>query len=367
MAEAYTPIYFSRAIDEMPDRFFIQGEFPITRNREEVFQTAALLDKPGFNSAGLSGSQLEDLIFCLAARPTQAITDILTERVTARLLGLMWAFFQYNYDNENISSVFSSIIKKRDKNDFEPKQGQIIFEKGFLTDCLGFPITQVKAGKAKLTEIITKYEILPDSPYFHDMLTRFFIQSPPQLIKDNFEFLVKLFETGPIPIMALIRYIDALMPDEYSPEATILITQKIGAPGQSDFWLDYPPVMSQKMLDWNKIHKITLAYKPDSRKYKFLTKYTPRINDAIYDEETNVLKILFGQFVIIDDMSDDNAFVFCADPAASLELKDTKRIAIRYTAKDFVVGGVKEDYLRISLAGLDKMYADEMFGVLLDM
>jgi hypothetical protein len=224
----------------------------------------------------------------------------------------------------------------------------------------------VKSGKAKLADLIARYEILPESPYYRGMLTRFFIQSPPQLIKGKFEYLVALVGAGPIPIMALIRYIDALMPDEYSPEATMLIMQKMGAPGQSDFWLDYPPVMSQKMSDWNKIHRLTMAYKPGSRKYKFFTKYTTRIKDALFDDETKVLKIIFGQFSVMDDLADDNTFVFCANPAASLELKDTKRLHLQYSAKDYILNGTRVDFLRISLAGLDKMYADEMFDMLLE-
>ena len=367
MVSAYTPAYFSGVIDKLPDSFFIQGDFPVTRDRAEVLETGKLLNDPNFNAGALTGAQLEDLIFCLVYSPSKAIYAVLTERVTSRLLGLMWAFFQYNYNNENMIAALSDIEKKHAAGQFDSEKGRIIFEKGFLADPIGLPVLRVLSRKEKFADLITKYDILQDSPYFTDILTRFFIQAPAELIKENFEYLLMLFKKENIPVTALIRYLDVLNPDEFSPDVGLIITEKLGQPGISDFWTDYPSAMSQKMIDWGKIYKISMAYKPSSKKFKFLTKYSHRIKDTLLDEDAKIIKIIFGQFNVIDDMKDDNILIFCADPAKSLDVKDIRRIVVQFSAKDYIVRGTQAEYMSINLSGLDKMYADEMFDVLLDM
>jgi len=367
MAENYNPTYFSNVLEQLPESFFIQGEFPLSRDRDQVFATAALLNDPNFDRASLTGTQLEDLIFCLVYSPNKSIAEILAERVTSRLMGLLWAFFQYNYKNDNILETLRAIEKKHTKADFEQNQGQIIFEKGFLGDPITLPVVLVIKGRGKFADLISTYEILQDSPYFRDVLTKFFIQAPPTLIKENFEYLTKLFESGPIPVMALIRYIDVIMPEEFSPEATQLIVEKLGFPGKSDFWLDYPQGMAQKIIDWNKIYKISTSYSKGSRKFKFLSKYAHKIKDTALDEDTGILRIMFGQFCVLDDLKDDSVLIFCANPSAAMEVRELRRLIIQYSAKDYIVKGTQAEYMHINLSGLDKMYADELFDVLLDM
>lgn len=357
--------HFNEVIDKLPERFFLQEEFPLSKSKEEAAKTGALLDDLNFDPMLLTGSQLEDLIFCLIHRPSYAVESALSERVSNRILGLIWAYFQYNYDNDNILRVLSYVAKRYTRYQFEADKGQLIFIKGFLTNCLQTPVSLALSGEQNIKEIISKYGVIEKSPYWYDMLTYLFVQSPANILKENFDLLAQYFKAGSIPETPMIRYLDVLSSESFSQEVNLILVEKLGLPDKTDFWQSYPDFIIKKLTDWYKIYNLSVILKPDSKKYKLLSEYSHAIKDVIYDEENSILKILFGEFNIIDDLSSENICIFCSNPSQSLKIKSLKQLDIKYSAKDFIVQSLEKEYMYLYFNGLDKMYAKEMLDILL--
>jgi hypothetical protein len=365
MTYNYSPSYFPKVIDKLPESFYIQGEFPLFKKKRDIMKTGMLLDDGNYNYAKLTGPQLEDLIFCLVYRPSKAVINALLARVSSRVLGLLWAFFQYHYTNEYILETLAEIERYHTKYEFKENQGQIIFVSGFLKDTIKTPAELALSGYENLKGIIKKYDIIAGTPYWRDLLTYFFIKSTPALMSKNFDLLHMLFKDFPIPVSALINYLEILHVEEFSQDVSQTIIEKIGFPGETIFWDTYPVKMSMKITDWHKINRMRSVLSAGSKKYKFLSVYAPYIQDVYYNEATGIFMLLFGSFNIADDLSGENFFIYCRNHLSSLALTNLTTLSVSHSAKDFMVEGINDEYMSIFLSGLDLMYAKEMFDILL--
>ncbi|MDR1689843.1 MAG: hypothetical protein LBS21_14745 [Clostridiales bacterium] len=365
MSHSYSPSFFPKVIDKLPEAFYIQGEFPLFKNAHDVIKTGELLDEGNYNYALLTGPQLEDLIFCLVYRPSRAVVDALLARISTRILGLLWAFFQYHHSNEYILELLTEIQRYHTRYEFKENQGQIIFLAGFLNDTIKTPAEIALSGFESLDSLIKKYDIIAGTPYWRDLLTYFFIKSPPALMIKNFDLLYKLFRDFPIPVSVLLNYLNSLHVEEFSQDVSQTVIEKIGFPGETAFWDTYPVIMSLKITDWHKINRMRLVLNAGSKKYKFLSVYAPYMQDVFYNETTGIFMLLFGSFNIADDLTGDNFFIYCRNHITSLALTNLSALSVSHSAKDFMVEGINDEYMSVFLSGLDLMYAKEMFDILL--
>lgn len=358
--------YFDNKLEIIPETFFEHNGLA-SKTAGDVASVIEVLASVGVDYQKLTQENLDDLVLSLTYAPSPAVAAALVSRVGPRVMSLIWSLFQFDYMNENILGVLAAITKAENYTKFHPHEGQMAFIKGFVQNPLAVLSAVILSRKEPLSAIPQKYGIIADTPFFKDALKRVFACAPPDFIRENHFLIDVIFKDGDIPIVVLIRYLDVIPPEELSSEICVLITEKLGDPPDGEFWKNYPPNIGQKIINWNKIYKLTQAYSSDSKKYKFFGKYSHKLADTQFNPEARIVKLLFGQFTVIDDLSNENEFIFCSDPKASPQLKSLKKMGSLPTAKDYIVKGTQADYFKIELSGFNKEYANEMFDMLLDM
>ena len=359
--------YFDKKSEAVPPAFFERvGLKPKTK--EEAASVSAVLAQIGLDYVKLTQENLDDLVLCLVSNPSPAAQAALVSRVNNRVMFLLWTLFQYDYTNENIIKVLSVITKAFNFKELQPHEGVLVFLKDFVQNPLNLIAEYILSRKEPLEAMSRKYGLMIDAPFFRDVLIRVFACAPPDLIRENVSFIEQLIKDASFPVTVLIRYLYAIPSEEFSESVCLYIIEKLGAPPDSEFWRAYPPDVSQKILGWHKIYKTRAAYPPETKKYKFFSKYMGKLSDVAADSGSGLVKLLFGQFTTVDDRSNENEFVLCFDPKASMRInhKEFKKLNVGVTAKDYILQGKKAEHIKVILSSFDKAYADELFDSLLN-
>ncbi|GHU56855.1 hypothetical protein AGMMS49975_21000 [Clostridia bacterium] len=360
----YKPAYLAEVLEEVTEKFYFKAEFP--KKKRNPDDTLNYIQK--FEGRPLTGYQLEDLILALGDKPSDAVVKALSARVTNRIMGLLWAYFQYDYKNVYVLLLLTDISRKYNANLFDISNGHLIFTEDFLTHPIESVLDMTK--NADIREFIKEYGIIENSPYWRDLLTYLFMNSTPDTIRENFGLLYHFINVSEkLPDEVFVHYMESFDALEYSTEVNLLLIQKLGLPGsfkeggEKDFWEQHSPEIRRKILNWHKLHNMNLHL--EQKKFALYTNYLEDIQEVVFERRNKLLKIMFKLFAIVDNCDDSSVSVYFANPN---EVKDVESIdpeVIHVSSKDFMVSKTDDLIMTLSVFGINRMYTKEMLDILL--
>ncbi|MDR3092207.1 MAG: hypothetical protein LBU36_08510 [Clostridiales bacterium] len=387
MSDLYTPAYFPKVIDGLKERFLYKTEFPLKR-KGDAKKTISFFESGAFAEETLTGYQLEEAILSLKSETVpESLTRALVKRAGGRILGLLWAVFQYDYKNPNILKVFEGIAKTRGMDKVPNKDGRLIYSRNFC----GEPVKaafQAMQAQGALRKLLPDFGIIPGSPFWRDIVSELILAADKETLRKNFSLLEQFAALAEdINPKVIIHYLDLFDQSGYSTEANKRLVERFGLPpsrkeegvfkkklekdGEAKeireydkaFWAGYPAETSEKLILWNKLYMLT-TYMDERKSRLFIDEFADDIKDIRYDGENHIVKIIFGDFNVIDDGVSEYS-LYCRNPMLSLNVASFSEVDARKSARDFMVERGEDDYMQLFFTGVDKMYVKEMLNILL--
>ena len=377
---------FQKCLEELSGRFSLPDEMVHENRAPEVEQllreiSALKEDKLAAYAAKMSSRQVENFIFAMLADPSvkqkERLAKLLSLRMTRRIIVLIWSFYTYYYEDENISYLVKPAVSYIRSSGLNIPQGKMLE----LIALHGeeHPIHAVNAlavmsceGGASLVDYFENNAISPDSPLAAAVAQRTLAYGDASVFAINEEWLLRLINNDMVGNEVLENYIAAVDEREYSLTVNELIIEKMGRPVNPEDWPDFSEIHKRKFLRWCLLRELEDYFQYSRNKLDFFSGYLPWLKNIEIIQGADASELLsmdFGEFVIMDAQKGADYSFLCKKSAfvriRQEELFDTdSRMLIE--AREYILEDAQEEVIRLSFHQIGKLFAREMLNILLN-
>lgn len=400
--EHYEPRGFKGIIDNLKSRFYTLEEFPnLERDLlpQQILKKAMNIPEAGLRSfaIGLSGKELEGLLLDLRdASGFDAIkrgTELLTIRLSPRILKLLTILYQYHYTSAGLNIALKRIATAR--------EGAFIRRFGAEENKFAAVCSAIDECKRDIDQCFKTYSIHSKSPFAEEAVLAYLNYADKEGLMTNRGWIIGAIDHHrPDQLHQLIKnYLSSFALVEFHDGINLSILHKIGQPYTSPDWESYDLELRDKFAQWSFLHQLKLHSIGFPKKFTVLAKYYEQVRNSYTIREESLMVIDFGDIVLVDIST--NPFSFFYEKGAfekeidawqkskavqaawdkweeSIDIWPTEGEEERpepfvpaflridkknLTARDFIIEEIEEPCVKLSYEGIDVLYIQEMLDI----
>lgn len=376
-----SPSKFNNTISYLRENYLLPREFAL-----QVYQRVKQCKLPeGFTyskeylenyALRLGKKELEDCLVCLLHenRPevTSAILETLQIRMSTRLIDLIWALTQYFYELPNMrkaARLAASSLICRDvvlKTLFQEERNYI--EAG---------VDVIRQNNQNIAQVLSENNLIVDSPLWCIIMRHFFLQGNEQSFLMNENYFMNLLDASSeeeiLPI--LINYLNQPWSFYISRKINRKILELYGLPEDhiSSIWSKLSPDLIRKFKQWIFLDILEDFFGAESRKNSVLSKYHKEIVHISFFDEDNIMMINFGSFGILNIrdiqgyswLMNNETMNMAVESLSKGEEIPWIKTRMNVDARDVIIEEMSSDILILNMAGIGKLYVEELMTELL--
>jgi len=362
-------------IDEYP--FIIRDRLPL-----DVLDKALKIEALAMPvyAASLGSRQLEALLLdyrgLTSVSAQQKIAAILALRFSKRLLRLIMAIYQYDYNTEAMATLLSAMLNQAHKLQEQPSTGDFIWKFGVTGERYQEIDHFLLQNGKELDRFFADFHINGDSPLADEIKYRYLQHGIKEVLFLNSRHLMHLIEDRQISdIFDLIsNYLQVFPLEEYLDGINLAIFEKLGDPYISQEWQPYPFKIRDKFAQWKFLYLLKLRSRKYPNKYKVLSSYYSQVRSSYELEEGRIAVLDFGEIVVVDVLDKSYSLfyykdVFEAEMAAwqdsehEIEPAFMKIDKTSISARDYIIEELEDSCMRLSYEGVDTLYIAELLDI----
>ncbi|SHJ37280.1 hypothetical protein [Parasporobacterium paucivorans] len=394
------PEKFKSIINSLRGRFFTVEEFPrIPRELlpQNVLQETMELKAGDIRhyAVRLKGKELEGLILDLREtakrEEMQRAAEILTYRISPRILKLLTILYQYHSDSEGLNLVLNRMAGIIEEKDDSSREAAFVRRFGAVEDKVSAACGAVDEYEMDIDKCFQALGIYRQSPFAEEVVLCYLGNTSREGMMTNRAWIVSAIgyheNTRLYPLIS--NYLSAFSLIELHDGINLAILNKIGQPYTSPDWEPYKVDLRDKFAQWCFLHQLKLHSIRFPKKFSVLRKYYDQVRSSYVVKEENLMVIDLGDIVIADTADDPYSFFYekrvfekeMADWKASQEEQENwsseageerpreyrpsfLRLDKRnLTARDFMIEEIEEPCIKLSYEGIDVLYIQEMLDI----
>ncbi len=396
----FEPKGLKATINSLRGRFFTLEEFPFIERDIlplNVLREAMKLPKSDIEgyAVSLKGKELEGLILDLRnaadSDEIQRASEILTIRISPRILKLLTILYQYNFMSAGLNFVLKEIAQKTEEKNDTSQEAAFVRRFGSVKNKIAASCAAINEYKMDIDESFRAFSISNQSPFAEEVVIAYLGNTSKEGLMNNRKWIINAIEhhTEDRLHELIANYLSSFSIVEFNDEINLAIMHKIGQPYISPDWEFYNTELRDKFAQWCYLYQLKLHSSEFPKKFIVLRKYYNQVRSSYEIKEENLLVIDFGDIVIADistnsyssfyeksafeeemvkwKMSKENEAAWSLETGEekpkpylpSFILLDKKNL----TARDFIIEEIEEPCVKLSYEGIDVLYINEMLDI----
>jgi len=373
---------FSSTMDYLRNNMLLPPEFALRVSRMAGEQCRLPDDFTEFRGSAekyafsLGKKELEDCLVCLLQenRPEvrSRILLLLQARMSTRLASLIWALVQYYYESPEMKKA--AMLAAASEHCSEELLMALFFRE---QDFIDSAVNIIRVNGGVIARVISRYNIIVGSPLCNTVIRSFFQQGDEKNFLMNEDFFLDIIDQSSeeeiLPV--LINYLD--QPWEYYSSRKInrKLLERFGLPedGDSSVWSHIDSELIKKYQQWIFIDIMEGFFGVESRKNLVFSRNYRDIKHIRFYSNDEIMVLDFGQFGIVNIRGTSDYSWLMEKKAMEMEMESLHEgVEPRWTvrrmdieARDVIIEEMSADILVLNVAGIGRLYVEEMLTELL--
>ena len=374
---------FHKCLDELSCHFFLPDEL-IHENRDQeiglLMEDVSCCRKETLASYAvcMNGRQVENHLFALldsnCSGQAERLAELLSMRMSRRVVVLIWSFYAYCYENENIGLAIKPALKYIRESGLDIPQARMLETVELCEPARSVELLAnlIREEGLSLNTFFRNNEISPESPLAVSVARKTLIACGATGFAINEGWLLRLIRDDKAGREVLENYISAVEEKDYSLAVNELIIEKMGRPVNADDWPGFSAFHKQKFLRWCFLKELRDFFSCSDYKLDFFARYLPWFKEVETmggQDADGIFSIDFGKFVILDTQSGADYSFLCEKTAFERMRRENLFNAdslMLPEAREYILEDAREEVVRLNFHQIGKLYAKEMLDILLD-
>ncbi len=372
------------SIEALRQKFFTLEEYPfIERDRlpadilEKSLKTGP--EEVSEFSEGLSSHQIEALLLdyrgLTNTKEKEKIIDIFTARFSKRLLRLIMAIYQYDYNKPAMALLFKAITSEAERRQDYPDTGLFIWEFGIIKEDYAEVNDFIEANGRELDQFFAKFHLKSESPLADEIKYHYLQNASKEAIFSNLRYFMQIIEKrSPAEIFnPVANYLEVFTLEEYLDGINLAIFEKLGDPNVSPEWASYKTKVRDAFAQWKFLYLLKLRSRKYPNKLKVLSQYYSRVRSSYEIEDGRIVVLDFGEIVVVDILDKpyslfyqkndfDREMAAWKNPDSEKEPAFIKLDKI-VSARDYMIEEIEDSCMQLSYEGVDTLYIQELLDI----
>lgn len=372
------PSSLNAILDGLKSRFFILAEFPLLSRElfpQNVLETAMKLQESEIRhyAIHLKGKELEGLILDLrkplSVDEIKRASEILTFRISPRILKLLTVLFQYYETSPAVNGVLKAMADKTEERDDCSSEAAFIRNFGTEKDKISSFCKAIEERGRDIDRCFHEFSIMSRSPFAQRTVLAYLANASREELIKNLKWIVSTIENHEKEdLKALfVNYLSNLNLTEFHDGINLAILHKIGQPYTSPDWSDYEVNLRDKFAQWCFLHQLNLHSIGYPRKFSILGKYYDQVRNSYEIKEEKLMVIDFGDIVVADISEKPYSFFYeKSEFEKKMEMADLSFLRMdknNLSARDFIIEEIEGPCVKLSYEGIDILYIQEMMDI----
>ena len=377
----FNPTCFNNTMDYLRKNVLLPREFALQVSKSSIScklpagftEVVGSWERYAFS---LGKKELENCLVCLLQENKQEvkarILQVLELRMSPRLISLIWALTQYYYELPEMRKA-AQLAASSELCTEELLAAMFTKKQDFIEEALNIIIL----NEGLIAKVVSEYNIILGSPLSNEIILRFFEKGNEQDFLVNEEFLFDIIDqtTEEKILPVLINYLTLPWAFYSSRKINKKLLERFGLPedGISPIWTKVNDDLIRKYQQWIFLDIMEDFFGPESRRYLVFRRYYQDMKHIRLYHDDGVMVLNFGQFAIVNNREMADYSWLMEKAAMETEMQGWKdgvkpswmNNRIEVEARDVIIEEKSSNILVLNVAGIGKMYVEELMKELL--
>ncbi len=374
-----------RSIEGLREKLFTIEEYPfLDRQRlpSGILELVLCADQADLTkvAAGIKAHEMEALILDYRGikkpEDRERIIKVLAMRFSERLFKLLMSIYQYDYEAQIWTSLWTAMIVEAKSRDLYPASGSYIFQFRNREDEFKEIELHINDHNKDMDEFFSAFHINNNSPLAEKIKVDYLISSDHEgLVKNSRHLLHIIQNMAASELFDIVsNYLKDFTQDDYMDGINLAILEKLGEPYLSPEWSIYSLEMRDSFAQWKFSYQLRLRSYNFPQKHELLIKYYKSVRNSYEIDNGRVMVIDFGE-IIIADIIDKPYSLFYYKREFELAMQDWQNPNIAkepafighdkstVSARDYIIEEKEEGCMQLSYEGVGVLYIKDLLDI----